>query len=378
RAKVLSDPSDPNVFLPRRIENQFHDSNGNGVQDPGEASTTLAERQAYWYRDASVKTNISPRLGISYPITDRGILHFSYGHFLQIPSFIHLYQKPDWKVTTASGIQGVYGNPDLKAQKTIMYELGLQQQLTDELSFDATLFYRDTRDWVTTSPSIDVGDPGSSTSAYVVYVNRDYANSRGITISANKRPSDLWTMNLAYTFQIAEGINSNPDDELAAQRDNTEPARSLTPLDWDQTHTVNLTLGLGEQDWGAYFIGRYGSGLPYTPSINQAESQGVDAARIVSNNSRRRPPTMNIDVRLFKNFTVEPLNLSLFLRVFNLLDRRNEVTVYGETGRASASVQSLGIGETTGDRLNPVSAYIVRPDFYSEPREVQLGLEVTF
>lgn len=378
RAKVLTDPSDPNVYLPRRIENQFHDSNGNGIQDPGELPTTLAERQAYWYRDATVKTNISPRLGISYPITDRGILHFSYGHFLQIPSFIHLYQKPDWKVTTASGIQGVYGNPDLEAQKTIMYELGLQQQLTDDFSFDATVFYRDTRDWVTTSPSIDVGDPGSSTSAYVVYVNRDYANSRGITISASKRPSNLWTMNLAYTFQIAEGINSNPDDELAAQRDNGEPARSLTPLDWDQTHTVNLTLGLGEQDWGAYFIGRYGSGLPYTPSINQAESQGADAARIVSNNSRRRPPTMNVDIRLFRNFTIEPLNLSLFLRVFNLFDRRNEVTVYGETGRASATVESLGIGETTGDRLNPVSAYIVRPDYYSEPREIQLGLEVTF
>jgi len=378
RAQVLVDPSDPNVYLPRRIEHQFHDTNGNGTQDPGETSTTLDERLGYWYKDATVKTNISPRLGISYPITDRGILHFSYGHFLQIPSFIHLYQKPGYKVTTASGIQGVYGNPDLEAQKTTMYELGLQQQLTDDLSFDATLFYRDTRDWVTTSPSIDVGDPGSSTSSYVMYVNRDYANARGVTISVTKRPSNLWSLNIAYTFQIAEGINSNPDDELAAQRDNTEPSRSLTPLDWDQTHTANVTLGIGEPDWGVYLIGRYGSGLPYTPTVNQAESQGADAARIVSNNSRRRPSTLNFDVRLFKNFRLDPLDIGLFLRVFNLFDRRNEVTVYGETGRANATVESLGIGEVSGDRLNPVSAYIVRPDYYSEPREIQLGLEVTF
>ncbi len=378
KAQVLADPSDPNVYLPRRMENQFHDLNGNGLQDGGEESTTLEERLGYWYKDASVKTTVSPRFGISYPITDRGILHFSYGHFLQIPSFIHLYQRPGYKVTTESGIQGVYGNPDLEAQKTVMYEIGLQQQLMDELSFDATLFYRDTRDWVTTSAPIDVGDPGSSTSSYTMYVNRDYANTRGVTFSAVKRPSNMWSLNLAYTFQVAEGINSNPDDELSAQRDNAEPARSLTPLDWDQTHTANLTLGIGENDWGFYVIGRYGSGLPYTPVINQGEAQGADAARIVSNNSRRRPATLNFDLRLFKNFHLDPLNLSLFLKVFNLLDRRNETTVYGETGRASATTASLGVGEVEGDRINPVSAYIVRPDFYSEPREIQIGMEINF
>jgi hypothetical protein len=211
-----------------------------------------------------------------------------------------------------------------------------------------------------------------------MYVNRDYANTRGITFSAVKRPSDMWSLNLAYTFQVAEGINSNPDDELSAQRDNAEPARSLTPLDWDQTHTANLTLGIGESDWGFYVVGRYGSGLPYTPVVNQGESQGADAARIVSNNSRRRPATLNFDLRLFKNFYLDPLNLSLFVKVFNLFDRRNEVTVYGETGRATASTASLGVGEVTGDRLNPVSSYIVRPDYYSEPREIQLGLEINF
>ena len=379
KGQILSDAADPNVYLPRKIENQFHDLNGNGLQDAGEASTTLEERLAYWYEDAKPKSNLSPRFGISYPITDQGILHFSYGHFLQIPSFIHLYQMPEYKVTTASGIQGVFGNPDLEAQQTIMYEFGLQQQLTDDLSFDVTMFYRDTRDWVTTSSSIDVGDPGSSTSAYTMYVNRDYANVRGVTLSVTKRPSSMWSLNFSYTFQIAEGINSNPDDELAAQRNNEEPARTLTPLDWDQTHTANLTLGFGESDWGAYVIGRYGSGLPYTPSISQAEAQGQDVARIVTNNSRRRPENYTVDLRVFKNFTVAPLNLSFFLKVFNLFDRRNEISVYGETGRASATVDNLGLGGITGtDRTNAPESYLVRPDYYSEPREIQLGVEVNF
>jgi hypothetical protein len=189
----------------------------------------------------------------------------------------------------------------------------------------------------------------------------------------------MWSLNLSYTFQVAEGINSNPDDELAAQRDNSEPARTLTPLDWDQTHTLNATLGFGETDWGAYLIGRYGSGLPYTPAINQAEAQGQDVARIVTNNSRRRPENYTVDLRLFKNFSLAPVNLSIFLKVFNLFDRRNEIDVYSETGRASATVETLGIGTvSSAGRVNPVEAYLTRPDFYSEPREIQFGVELNF
>ena len=40
------------------------------------------------------KIQVSPRLGVSFPITDQGIIHFSYGHFFQIPSFGNLYHNP--------------------------------------------------------------------------------------------------------------------------------------------------------------------------------------------------------------------------------------------------------------------------------------------
>jgi outer membrane receptor protein involved in Fe transport len=370
-ANVLADPNDPNVYLPRKPENQ---------PQPGQSEEeALAERQARWYKDAGKKWYVSPRLGISYPITDRGILHFSYGHFLQIPSFDRLYDNPDWKVSTASGIQGVYGNPDLRPEQTISYEFGLQQQMSDVLSFDLTMFYRDTRNWVTTSTPIPVGDFGTNTSSYTTYINRDYANSRGVTLSVIKRLSDYFSFNLTYMFQVAEGNNSNPDDEQAAQQNNREPARSLTPLDWDQTHTANLSLGVGQQDWGANVIGRYGSGLPYDPVINQAEARGEDASRAVQNNSRRRPDQLTIDLRLYKDFFIEPVTLGVFMRVFNLFDSRNEVDVWGETGRATATPEALGAGNVNQPgRANTVEAFLVQPQRYSEPREIQIGVEVRF
>ena len=118
---------------------------------------------------------------------------------------------------------------------------------------------------------------------------------------------------------------------------------------------MNLTLGVGEEDWGVFVLGRYGSGLPYTPVINQAEGRGEDAARAVQRNSRRRPENYTVDLRVFKNFTFGPLTASVFVKVFNLFDRRNEADLYGETGRAYATVEALGAAnvDATG-RVNSV------------------------
>lgn len=379
---VLSDqpitvqtPDGPATTIP------VHDPNVYNPQTPAAKALSLDQRIASWYKKATAKSSVSPRFGISYPITDKGVLHFSYGHFLQIPSFDKLYQKPAYKVPTATGlVSTTYGNPDLNAEKTVQYEIGLQQQLSDALSIDVTGFYKDTRDWVTTSPAIYVGESADgSVYAYTTYINQDYANTRGITLSVTRRPVGLFSLNFTYTFQVAEGVNSNPDDALSASLVNKEPTLSLTPLDWDQTHTANLSLGIGQEDWGFFVLGKYGSGLPYTPDISQADPRGQDAARTISKNSRRQPANYTVDLRLFKNVTLAPLNLSFFVKVFNLFDRRNQITVYGQTGRSDATPAELGLASITGaGRLNTVSQYLIRPDYYSEPREIQVGVEINY
>ena len=86
-----------------------------------------------------------------------------------------------------------------------------------------------------------------------------------------------------------------------------------------------------------------------------------------------------MDLRVFKNLTFGPMTASVFLKVFNLFDRRNESDVYGQTGRATATVQALGAGNIdAGGRINSVGDYIVRPDYFTEPREVQIGVELSF
>jgi len=362
RGKILADPSDPNIYSPFKLENVFNDLNGDGRWQPGEDSLTLADREAYWWKDASPKYQLSPRFGIAYPITDKGVIHFSYGHFLQIPSFLYLYNDPGFKVSTSGNVQGPYGNADLEPQKTVMYELGLQQQLFADIGVDITGFYRDVRNWVTTSASINTEIPGV---AYTIYINRDYANVRGITVSVNKRQSNYYSFNVDYTFQVAEGSNSDPSEEFFAVQDNAEPTRAIMPLDWDQSHTLNASFILGVKNWSVGIIGRYGSGFPYSPAINTATRQGRNLSTGLNKNSRRKPTTYTVDLRVYKSFKLGSLNLSLFAKVFNLFDTRNEVDVFTYTGRATYTTEGTG-------------RYFNRPDYFSEPREIQVGFEMDF
>lgn len=352
RGRLLADPEDPNIYQPFKLEHQ---------------AMTLAEREAIWYKKATPKWQISPRVGIAYPITDRGVFHFSYGHFLQIPPFLFLYNKPGFKVTTSGGVHGVWGNADLEPQKTAMYELGLQQQLASDIGIHITGFYRDVRNWVTTSPPIPTVLPGV---AYVRYINRDYANVRGITLSLTKRPIGVFAFDLNYTFQVAEGSNSDPNEEFFAIQGNQEPTRAIIPMSWDQRHTLNLSLNFRFGTSGVSLTGRYGSGLPYTPDILRAVTVGQNVSTLIRENSRRKPATFTVDLHAYKSIHFGPLRTTVFAKVFNVFDRRNELHVFGDTGRA---------GVTTLTSLPDLDAgYFTRPDFYSEPREIQLGLEIGF
>ena len=96
---------DPNIYAPIKPATIRRRRSKNG--------------RAYWYKPAKAKSQFSPRIGASFPITAQGIVHFSYGHFFQVPRFERLYENPDFKIGFGTGNQGVVGNADLKPEQTI-------------------------------------------------------------------------------------------------------------------------------------------------------------------------------------------------------------------------------------------------------------------
>lgn len=357
KGKVLVDPTDPNINLPLRSELQ---------------NLPLAEREPYFYKDATAKYSWGPRFGIAYPISDKGVLHFSYGQFLQIPTFQYLFNRGPYYVPNTGTGYGPYGNPDLKPQKTIMYEIGFRQEFFNDFALDVTGFYRDIRNWITAGPLI----PTRNLVTYSTYINKDYSNVKGITLNLNKRFNNNYSIDLNYTYQVAEGSNSSPEDEFYAQLGNGEPNLYLTSLDWDQRHLLNFSFFVGDVDWGISTIARYGTGLPYTPAITQyTADRGITSG--LQRNSRRRPNQFNIDLRLHKSFELAGLEVTTFLRVFNLLDNKVVVNVFGDTGKPDYTTEGQNIGDDP-NRLNTVEEYLRYPWNYAEPRLVQFGFEFSF
>lgn len=371
RAPVPADPSDPNIFNPLRKINRFRDTNGDGVitdeEETDDNQLTIAEREAYWWKDSKAKIQLSPRLGVAYPISEQGVIHFSYGLFFQIPRQNRLFDNFGYKLPVLSGQYGPFGNPDLDAQKTTMYEIGFRQGVGDFV-IDLTGYYRDVRDWVSTSPLILTSLPGVT---YVIYTNRDYSNTRGVTLSLSKRFSDHYGFDASYTFQVVDGSNSNPQDEFFATQANNQPTLALLPLEWDQRHKLAGAFYVGADSYGGAIRFRFESGFPYTPSFESAAIVGNDVQPEFPSNSRRIASTYEVDLNLYKEFPMGRVRPRVFLEVFNLLDTRNVNSVFTDTGEPDVTIDQL-----RATAFDP--GFYVRPDHYREPRRVQLGIEVRF
>jgi hypothetical protein len=118
------------------------------------------------------------------------------------------------------------------------------------------------------------------------------------------------------------------------------------------------------------FIGEYGSGLPYTPSNVNLVGGGFE-------NSARRPQQMNVDMRVTKSFTMAGRELTFSANVYNLLDIRNEVNVYTDTGRSGYSLIQTYTAEDPNWNYNSLEEYMNRPSYYSSPRQIRIGVSTS-
>ncbi len=351
--KIPSDPLDPDISHPLLIERQ---------------QQTMAEREEYWYNDSTPKTQISPRLGIGYPISPTGVLHFAYGHFFQRPRYEYLYTNPEFELE-GSGLNTVIGNANLKAEKTISYEFGLEQGISEDIAVGISLYQRDIRNLVSTDEIIATYEAGTK---YAHYTNRDFGEIRGVILTFDKRYSNNVSAGIDYTFQVAQGNASDPQDAYNAQKgeSNSEPIKQLLPLDWDRRHTLNVNVNYVVPDnWGVSVIGVLGSGLPYT-----TEQQGLQAG---FENDGRKPLYWNVDINAFKEIPVfEGYKMTFELMVRNLFDRLNENDVFRDTGRATYT--DLPNVALEVEEINTFDEYFTHPEYYSRPREVRFGVSFMF
>ncbi|MBN1482412.1 TonB-dependent receptor [candidate division KSB1 bacterium] len=385
---IPTDPRDPDIYNPFRNENIYKDwVEPTTPMSPSELEAykatfthyTPEERAVFMRTQVDPKVSVSPRIGISYPITDRGIIHFSYGHFLGMPGFQYLYNNSAYKLQSGGG-NSLLGNPDLEPERTVHYEIGLQQQLSNDVGLKTTLFYKDTRDWVGATPLLKTVRPSV---AYSKYRNEDYSNVYGLTLELKRRFTQTFSASLDYTYQLAEGTYSNPGDAYdniyndSATPD--EPRKAMVPMNWDQRHTLNVYLTMQRWGWLVSLIERFQSGQPYTPTVSKSEITGASSYVGWTTNSEYKPTINSLDVRIMKSFDVASTRLLVYTIIYNLFDQKGQRNVYGETGTADFSANLLtDYPGYNPERIGTYNENLRRPEWYQAPREIQLGLAIEF
>jgi len=318
--------------------------------------------------ETPAKKQISPRIGIAFPITDKTVFYSSYGLFFQIPNYTELYTLKD---PTLDG--AIVGNPGIEPQKTVALEFGVKQELGADYSIDVGAYFKDITNlvgstYLTVFPY-----------EYTVYDNSNYGGVQGFEVTFNKRLSDYWFANVNYTYSIAKGNESDP---LEGFNDYRRASALLRPkrvfyLDFDRPHVVYGTFGFefpkkfGPSIADIYpfeninlnVVVRASSGLPYTP---QAPEESNDL--LVEKNSGQMPTVERVDVRLARSFYVGDLKFTMFAIANNIFDRINATSVWNTSG---APLDAGPAYNRTRDRMR-------NPSNVDTRRLIQVGIRMDF
>lgn len=315
--------------------------------------------------NVKARSQLSPRIGIAHPISERTKLHFAYGHFFQNPDFQYLYENSQYDLNVR---EPLFGQPNLDAQRTTAYEVGLAHQFTEYIALNLTAYYKDVTGLIGTRYYFPFED-GRYT-GYTLYVNEDYANMRGFEINFDMKPTNYFFGGFTYTYSVTKGNASSETEHYPG----TQKSTLLYYLDFDKTHVFNasgtLRIPKGE---GPIVLGiplfertdfslivRASSGYPYTPG-------GRDIGFVVKN-SLRQPGNYLVDLKINREI---PLTggtyVNVFTEILNLTNHRNILYVYSDTGEPDVTFVD-----------NASVEFMKNPSNFGPPRLIRIGMGFSF
>lgn len=343
---------------------------------------------------------VSPRLGFSFPVTDRTVFHAQYGKFIQQSRLRDVYQGYN---VMADNIKGGFAISQpvgfgLRPERTTSYEIGFRQQIGDNFAFDITGFYKDLKDQVQIRQIY--AEATANHSLYYAWVNGDFSTVKGIEIKLDMRRTERLAFTFDYTYSNALGTGSSPSTAFRTiwQSPTTTPnfPQQISPLDFNQTHRgfINLDYRWGNHDGGT-ILENFGFNilLGFNSGFNYTRWDGFGNARIPNEplNESTTPWNFQIDLKVNKSFNIGPLNLDAYVWVINLLNTQNVTSVFPNTGdgyddgfltseQGSSIVQGYtDVSPEVGQLYQDVyKANSYSTGNYGTPRQIRLGIRLNY
>ncbi len=355
------------------------------------------------FEDYTPQINWLPRLAFSFPISEDANFFAHYDVLVQRP-------PSNWQITPLNYVyfytpdRTPANNANLLPERVVDYEVGFQQKLNQNSAIKFSAYYKEQRDMIQSRLIQYVPIIGR----YETYGNIDFGTVKGFTWQYDMRRTLNTEIRLAYTLQFADATGSGADSQKGLTR--LGNLRNLFPLDFDERHNVSAVIDYrydegkrynGPRIAGKDVLSNFGinlqmsaaSGRPYTATLRAERFGGSGTLGAINGN--RLPWRFNADIRVDKSFQLvkegkNPLNLNIYLRVANVLNRKNVLGVYTTTGSptddgylASSEGQSIvnGIAAQGASKQAYLDAYswsVRNPNNFTLPRRIYVGAAFEF
>jgi hypothetical protein len=257
--------------------------------------------RADYFNEIKNNLSVSPRLSLSYLLTDKTTLNFSTGIYHQSPSYI-------WLIADSK-------NKDLKQIRVDQYIAGFDHRLRTDINMRLEGFYKNYSDYpasiarpylvlANTGAGYAGADDNYSSFGLEPLLSEGKGFSRGIELSLQKKSSDIphyGVLSLTYSesfFTALDGVER--------------------PGSYDQKWIFNVSAGyIFNEKWEASLKFRYATGKPYTP-FNSDGSQTV-----AFYNSGRLPELHSLDIRVDRRWNFDNWSLITYLDIQNIYNRNN-------------------------------------------------------
>ena len=305
-------------------------------------------------KPTKIQLNLSPRLGISFPISENSKLYFNYGHFRQLPVQSDLFRLV--RSTDNNAISSL-GNPNIELPKTVAYELGYEHNLFDQFLLHVAGYYKDVSNQ---SRSINYRS-GDNTVSYVVTTPSNYQDIRGFEATITKNRGNWVQGFVNYTYRVStsgnfefDQYNQNPALQRLYEREyrnNYQSKPVPTPyaranLYFFTPHSYGPKL-LSVQplsDWHLSVLASWSAGGYFTWA-------GGGSIPGIENNVQWRD-TYNINLRFSKTIRIKQLEVDIFADIDNALNTKT-FSSYGfyDSKDYIAYMKSLHLPAEIGDKL---------------------------
>ncbi|MCI5836934.1 MAG: TonB-dependent receptor [Veillonellaceae bacterium] len=177
---------------------------------------------------------ILPKFGATYFNAETSRWKFNIGTGFVTPGLMERYYDFDM-----AGIVHWVGNPDLKPEKSVSYELAWEKEFASHRT-KLAYFYNDIRDYWNAVPA----KPGNPASRDQMYVNEYRVISQGLEWTGSVELNEHWGLNYGYTYLHVKNKDTN---------------RAITE---QPKHKIDLGLRYSNGAWSVNIWGnRYGGYL---------------------------------------------------------------------------------------------------------------------